>query len=66
MSTVDSVRHDSSVVITLNNPDSFNALAPNMIDEFIAAARDAAADRSCRAIVITGEGQKKRSAPAST
>ena len=58
MSTVDFVRHDSSVVITLNNPDSFNALAPNMIDEFITAARDAASDRSCRTIVITGEGQK--------
>jgi enoyl-CoA hydratase len=58
MSSVDSARHDSSVVITLNNPDAFNALAPNMIGDFVAAARDAAADRSCRSIVITGEGEK--------
>jgi enoyl-CoA hydratase len=58
MSSVESSRHDSSVVITLNNPDAFNALAPNMIGDFVAAARDAAADRSCRSIVITGEGEK--------
>jgi enoyl-CoA hydratase len=58
MSSVESARHDSSVVITLNNPDAFNALAPNMIGDFVATARDAAADRSCRSIVITGEGEK--------
>jgi len=58
MSTIDSERHDDSVVITLNNPDAFNAFAPNMVGDFVDALREAAADRSCRSIVVTGAGEK--------
>jgi enoyl-CoA hydratase len=58
MSTVDTERHDTSAVVTLNNPDAFNALAPNMTDDLVKALRDAAADRSCRSIILTGAGQK--------
>jgi enoyl-CoA hydratase len=57
MNTIDSERHDTSVVVTLNNPDAFNALAPNMTDDLVQALREAAADRSCRAIILTGAGQ---------
>ncbi len=56
MSTVDTERHDTSVVVTLNNPDAFNALAPNMTDDLVDALREAAADRSCRSIILTGAG----------
>ena len=58
MSTVDTERHDTSVVVTLNNPNGFNALAPNMTDDLVEALKEAAADRSCRSIVLTGAGQK--------
>lgn len=58
MSTIDSQRHDTATVITLNNPDAFNAFAPTMIGDFVEAVRAAAADRSCRSIVLTGEGEK--------
>lgn len=58
MSTVDTERHDTSVVVTLNNPGAFNALAPNMTDGLVEALREAAADRSCRSIILTGAGQK--------
>jgi enoyl-CoA hydratase len=58
MSTVDTERHDTSVVVTLNNPDSFNALTPNMTNDLVEALRAAAADRSCRSIILTGAGQK--------
>ncbi|MFT4988185.1 MAG: enoyl-CoA hydratase [Acidimicrobiales bacterium] len=57
MSTVDAERHDTSVVVTLNNPDAFNALAPNMTNDLVEALRAAAADRSCRSIILTGAGQ---------
>jgi enoyl-CoA hydratase len=57
MSTVDAERHDTSVVVTLNNPDAFNALASNMTNDLVEALRAAAADRSCRSIILTGAGQ---------
>jgi len=58
MSTIDVLRHDTAAVITLNNPEAFNALAPTMIDDLVAAVRAAASDRSCRSIVLTGAGDK--------
>lgn len=58
MSTIDSQRHETATVITVNNPDAFNAFAPNMIGDFVDVVRDAAADRSCRSIVLTGAGEK--------
>lgn len=58
MSQIDLERHDTSAVVTLNNPEAFNALSPNMIGGFVEAVREAAADRSCRSVVVTGTGQK--------
>jgi enoyl-CoA hydratase len=58
MAQVTNERHDTTAVITLDNPDAFNALAPNMITEFTEALRAAGADRSCRAVVIAGAGDK--------
>lgn len=51
-------RAESAAIITLNNPDAFNALAPNMIDGLVDACRTAAADRSVRSIVLTGAGDR--------
>jgi len=56
--SVDVVRQGPTAVVTLNNPGAFNALAPNMAEDLVAALRDAASDRSCRAIVLTGEGDR--------
>lgn len=56
--TVDLVRHGSAAVVTLNNPDAYNALAPNMAEDLVDTMRGAAANRSCRAIVLTGEGDQ--------
>lgn len=58
MSTIDADRHDSAVVITLNNTDAFNALSPNMITNFVSEVKGATADRSVRSIVVTGSGTK--------
>ena len=56
--SVDTVRHGPTTVVTLNNPDAFNALAPNMADDLVEALRTAAADRTCRSVVLTGEGDR--------
>jgi enoyl-CoA hydratase len=58
MAQITSERHDTTAVVTLDNPDAFNSLAPNMISEFAEALRDAGADRTCRAVVITGAGER--------
>lgn len=58
MPSVDVVRQGPTAVVTLNNPDAFNALAPNMADDLVEALRTTAADRSCRSIVLTGEGER--------
>lgn len=56
--SVDVARHGPTALVTLNNPDAFNALAPNMADDLVDALRSSAADRSCRSIVLTGEGDR--------
>lgn len=58
MSTIDVARHNDSVVITINNPEAFNALGPTMVDDFVTGATEAAADRSCRSVIVTGHGEK--------
>ena len=45
-------------IITLNRPDSFNAFTPDMVDGLGEALRTAATDRRCRAIVLTGAGDR--------
>jgi 2-(1,2-epoxy-1,2-dihydrophenyl)acetyl-CoA isomerase len=44
-------------VITLNRPDRLNALTVEMADALSAAIEDAAADESCRALMLTGAGR---------
>lgn len=44
--------------ITINNPDRLNALDEEHLDGLLNAFRDAAADASVRAIILTGAGEK--------
>lgn len=44
-------------LLTLNRPDAFNSLDVELKQRLIAALRDAAADDSVRAVVITGAGK---------
>ena len=51
-------RHGAVAVITLNRPEAANALSPAMTAELAAAAVACEADRSIRAVVLTGAGGK--------
>jgi enoyl-CoA hydratase len=44
-------------VITLNRPDQLNAMTAELSEALYAELRDIAADRSCRAVVLTGAGR---------
>ena len=44
--------------ITLNRPDVLNAYTPDMGDEIVAAFRQAAADDTVRAVILTGAGER--------
>ena len=48
--------HDGVAVLTLDNPDQRNAMSDQMTDSWVAAVDELAADRSLRAVVVTGEG----------
>jgi len=48
---------DGVTTITLNRPDSLNALNAGMRRELLAALRAAGKDEATRAVVITGEGR---------
>src|SRR5690349_20782533 len=43
--------------ITLNKPDSLNTMTAELCEAMHSELRDIAADRSCRAVVITGAGR---------
>jgi 2-(1,2-epoxy-1,2-dihydrophenyl)acetyl-CoA isomerase len=43
--------------LVLNRPDKLNAVNEAMLTALLAALDDAAADRTCRAILLTGEGR---------
>ena len=43
--------------LTLNRPEKRNAMSDEMRTEFIAALEDVAADKSIRAMVLTGAGK---------
>ena len=58
MASIDVERRDHTALITLNNPDAFNALAPNMSADLVDALQQVASDRGCRSIVLTGEGER--------
>ncbi len=49
--------HDSHTVLTLCREDAMNALTPPMVAELEVALSDAAARRSCRAIMLTAVGR---------
>ena len=56
--TVSSTFDDNGVrTITLNRPDSLNAMNRQLIDDVTCAFDDANADPSTRAIIFTGEGR---------
>jgi 2-(1,2-epoxy-1,2-dihydrophenyl)acetyl-CoA isomerase len=48
---------DAVLVITLNRPESLNAMTPQMLDTVAAVATQAAADPAIRCVVITGAGR---------
>jgi len=47
---------DGVAVVRLNRPESFNSINMDMIDHLNAAIAEVDADRSVRAVVLTGEG----------
>jgi 2-(1,2-epoxy-1,2-dihydrophenyl)acetyl-CoA isomerase len=49
--------HPGYRVVTLNRPERLNALTVEMAAELIAALDAAAADKSCRAVLLTGAGR---------
>lgn len=50
--------HDSVATITLNRPQVYNALSPELIAEITTAVQQAAQDETVRVVVITGAGEK--------
>jgi 2-(1,2-epoxy-1,2-dihydrophenyl)acetyl-CoA isomerase len=50
-------RHADWHKIVLNRPDKLNAVNEAMLTALVAALDDAAADRSCRAVLLTGAGR---------
>lgn len=51
-------RRDAVTILTLNRPDSLNAINTEMRRQFIAALGDANSGSEVRAIVITGAGER--------
>ncbi len=49
--------HDGVLALTLNRPDALNAFNVEMKDALLKALRDAARDKSVRALVLTGAGR---------
>lgn len=48
--------YDGVALLTLDNPDLRNAMSDEMTSSWVAAVDELAADRSVRAVVVTGEG----------
>jgi len=51
-------KDDGVAVITLNRPDKMNAFRARTCDELVAAFKDAWADRSIGAVILTGAGER--------
>ena len=51
-------RRDAVAVVTFNRPDKLNAISSAMLDRLEAALDELEADRSVRAVVLTGAGEK--------
>lgn len=56
VTTLEALR-DGIQVLTLRRPEKLNALSWEMVDQIHAALETVAADRSVRALVLTGEGR---------
>ncbi|MAO90033.1 MAG: enoyl-CoA hydratase [Rhodospirillales bacterium] len=56
-SAVSIVNHKGVRVITMDQPDTRNALTPDLRDALLGSMEDAVADADCRAIVLTGSGK---------
>lgn len=50
-------REGPVTLLRMNNPDKLNALSPVLTRELIEALEEAGADRTVRAVVLTGEGR---------
>lgn len=48
---------DTLLYLRMNRPDRLNAINGELMDELLLATQEAAADRSIRAVVLTGEGR---------
>src|SRR4051812_10351056 len=57
MSFILAEKKGNVVIITLNRPDKFNSFNREMALQLHAVLDEAAADKECRAIVITGSGK---------
>ncbi len=57
MPTVLLEKHDGYALITLNRPDSMNALSRELRAELVAAFANCEADTDIRAAILTGEGK---------
>ena len=57
MTFLKSTREGAILVLAMNHPETRNALTGNTaVDEFVQACAEVQADRSIRALIITGEG----------
>jgi 1,4-dihydroxy-2-naphthoyl-CoA synthase len=57
----DDIRYEidgPTAVVTIARPERYNAFRGRTVEELVAAFRAAWADRSVRAIIFTGEGDK--------
>lgn len=57
MSDITSERRDEVAIVRLNRPERLNALTLDMIVELVDVLDGLDADRSCRVVVLTGEGR---------
>ncbi|MDO5615495.1 MAG: enoyl-CoA hydratase-related protein [Cruoricaptor ignavus] len=51
-------KEQQTTIITINRPQSLNALNAETIKELSTALDDCASDKNCRAIILTGSGEK--------
>ena len=50
-------KHDGYAVVSLNRPESMNALSRELRDDFVQALEDCQADEAIRVLIITGKGK---------
>lgn len=48
---------DNIQMVSLNRPESLNAIVPEMLTELVAAFKDLNRDRETRVVILTGEGK---------